>query len=115
MAKTIKITLGDQEYEVPRLIIEQVEDLAGLWENSDADGRPLDAEGNFLKGKAIVSNTIEFAKIVLRYATPAIIDMRRLECGISDLQEACGKVLEFTRLTRSAPEGNAPAGAAAPP
>ena len=108
MAKTIKITLGDQEYEVPRLIIEQVEELAGLWENSDADG-------NFLKGKALVSNTIELARIVLRYATPAIIDMRRLDCGISDLQAACGKVLDFTQLTRSAPEGNAPAGAAAPP
>lgn len=115
MAKTIKVTLGEQEYEVPRLIVEQVEDLADLSENTDEKGAPLDAHGNKLKGKALVSYTINLAAVVLRYATPTIANVRHLDCEIGELNEVAGKVLEFSRLKRSAPEGNGQAGAATPP
>ena len=118
MAKTIKVTIGDEEYEVPRLLVEQAEDLAGLWENSDENGIPLDAEGNALKGKALFGRTIDLASIVLRHALPAIPDFRKLDCGIEDLQTASAKVLEFSRLSRSArsaPEGNGQAGTSPAP
>jgi hypothetical protein len=110
MAKTIKVRLGDQEYEVPRLLIDQVEDLADIYGTTDAKGRLVDANGHELKGKAEISYSINVASIVLRNATPPIGDVRKLDCEIGELQAASNAVLEFTRLTRSAPKGNRVAG-----
>ena len=110
MAKTIKISLGGQDYEVPRLNIGQVEDLAEFGERTGPLGEPLDANGEPLKGKPLVSYTLEVAAIVLRRAAPAIGSIRDLECSLADIQEAVTSVMVFNQLVKDAPSGNGGAG-----
>lgn len=119
MAKTIKITLAGAEYEVPRLTVGQAEDLAEFWERTDAQGHPVDQDGAPLKGKALLTHTIDIATVALRRASPAIGNLRDLDCEVIDLQAAVAKVFEFGRLTREGDDagkamaGEAPASPAA--
>lgn len=112
MAKMVKITLAGQDYEVPRLNVGQVEDLAEFGERTGPLGEPLDPAGERLKGKPLVTYTLGVAGVVLRRATPAIGNVRDLECNLTNLQEAVTLVMEFNRLVKADPSGNGEAGKA---
>ena len=105
MAKTIKITLGEDEYEIPRLNIGQAEDLGAMWDHVDDSGAPLDAEGKPLRGSALVKHILEAAKIVFARARPPIADVRELECSVADVQAAMNAIMTFSRLTKQAEPG----------
>jgi hypothetical protein len=114
MARTIKITLGEQEYEVPRINIGQTEDLAEFWEKTDATGAAVDAGGEKLRGKPLIAHTLAIAAILLRRATPPIGDLRELECRVADVELAMMEILRFNRFLESA-RGNGEAGASPAP
>lgn len=102
MAKTIKITLGDDEYEVPRLNIGQIEDLMDV--QAEAAAGSSASTGDI---RPIYQRAKKISIIVLRRATPKIEDFDALECSHIDLRVATDAVLAFSGMKGKAPEGEA--------
>ena len=85
MTRTIKLSLGDQEYEIPHLTLGQAADLSPLLtrelatlareQGIDADGKPADEAGKL----AVITRYLEIAEIALRRAIPAIPDVREMD------------------------------------
>ncbi len=105
-----EITLGDQGYEVPRLTVGQLEELAELWDRTNDKGVPLDEAGEPLRGVALVKHTLGVASVVLRRATPPFKDIRDLECGIDELRDAMIKVLRIGKIIKEPMPGEARTG-----
>jgi hypothetical protein len=103
--KTVTVTLGETNYEVPRLNTGQLEDLADRWEATDDKGSPLDDKGLRLKGRALMSWTLDTTFICLRRASPPIADVRDLECGVDELREAMTKVLAISGMKKAEATG----------
>jgi hypothetical protein len=110
MAQVAHVKLGDQDYQFPRLTVGQLEELAVLWEDTDAKGVPLDKDGVPLKGAALVKHTLEVAQVVLRRASPSFADVRELECGIDELRDAMIKVLRVGKIIKDPMPGEARTG-----
>jgi hypothetical protein len=111
MPRTVTITLGEQEYEIPRLNVGQIEDLAPFWDLIDDDKRAVDEAGKPLAGRALTTRNLQVAAIALRRAAPAIADVRELECTLGELVEAVLALLRFSNPKKKAETaGEAPAG-----
>jgi hypothetical protein len=113
MAKTVRVKIGDEHYEVPHLDIGQFEELAVLWDRRDAERNPLDEEGKPLSGAALLKHILAGAQIVLRDAVPPIADVRKLRCDISELRAAVETVMLMGRKASDAGEAAAGASPAA--
>ena len=110
MARSITVTLGGVSYDVPRLTVGQAEDLAELAVHPADKGFPLGTDGERLSGRPLITYTIGLAAVVLRRATPAIGDVRDLECDLADIQTAINAVLTSGGVSQDS-AGNEAAGA----
>lgn len=89
MARTIKVMLGEVEYEVPRLNLGEVEEYVEL----------LLAE----RPKIELKFGIQIAEIAFRRAKPDIPDIRKIECSPKQLADATDEVFLFCGLITKAP------------
>ena len=108
MAKSVKVTFGDVEYDVPRLTIGQLEDLAAIV-NINEKKELVDEDGQPLTRKMLLANIVQSAEIVFRRATPKMPDIRELECTFDELREAVERVTRRDGLVKAEP-GEAQAG-----
>lgn len=96
MARTAKITLGEQEYTIRAFNLGELEEIGELIET--ASDR---------KGKV----SFEIIKMALRRADPKVDDAGTIEATMDQVSEAATAILELAGLkTRDQAPGDPPAG-----
>ena len=90
MASTIKVKLGDAEYEVPKLNIGQLEDIQALGD--------------------LPPTKWSFAAIaiLMRRAKPVITEIREVECEPAQMSEAIQQVMRHSGYKVPDPNVKAP-------
>ena len=113
MAKTLKIALGGISYEIPRLNLGQMEDLAEVW--AEVVEKPESPETPTLESARaagaynlkMLRRAFAVADVVLRRAVPEIKAARDLECAPSELRIATDAILVFSDLGKDNAAGEA--------
>lgn len=84
MAKTVKITLGDHEFEVPRLNVGQIEEMM----ESVSSGKMRAFDG---------------LRIALRRATPLCEDLSLIECTPAELIKGLNEITAISGVVLAKP------------
>lgn len=105
--RSVKVKLGEIEYEVPHLTLGQIEELSEAWD--EATSEVAKAENAIALGRVIFKRAFRVGEIIMRRATPKIEDFRLLECTPADLRVANDEVLAFCGLAKADEEGKAQA------
>ena len=98
MSRIVEVVLGPTTYRVPRLNLDEIEQLIDIWSEATPEGDTW--KFFFRRGRRI-------AEILFCRADPPVEDFGKIECSAQELQDASNAILAFSGMRKADDTGEA--------